>query len=373
MRLRIDAIEMRLVRMRLKDPFETSFGSLTDRMRDCLLLRAEAGGIVGWGECVAGKEPGYSYETTGTAWHALSEFFIPAVLKEPILGIEDFCVRTAAYKGHPMARAGLEMALWDLTGKRDEKSLKSMLGGQRESVPVGVSVGLQPDVESLLRTVARHLEEGYRRIKLKIKPGRDVAPVSAVRQAHPDLDLQVDANSAYTFEDASVFHQMDDLGLVLIEQPLAEDDLVDHSRLQASLRTPLCLDESITSARHARQAYEITACRIINIKPARVGGLSEALRIHDYCRSVGVPVWCGGMLETGIGRASNLALASLPGFKLPGDISASDRYYELDIIKRPFSLNEDSTIDVPDLVGLGVEVDMGALDQVTVRKKRYAV
>jgi O-succinylbenzoate synthase len=240
-----------------------------------------------------------------------------------------------------------------------------MFGGTPEKVEVGVSIGIQESASALVRTVASYLEKGYRRVKIKIKPGREVAETSAVRRAHPDLRLQVDANSAYTLETAGALKPLDDLNLLLIEQPLFEDDIWDHRLLQAEFKTPICLDESVVSPRHARYALEMEACRIINIKPARAGGLSQGIAIHDFCRARGVPVWCGGMLETGVGRASNLALASLPGFILPGDISASDRYYHRDITNERFVLNRDSTIDVPDKPGLGVTIDEAALKQFT--------
>jgi O-succinylbenzoate synthase len=365
----IEAIELRHVRMQLQSPFETSFG--VEHERDCLIVRLEAEGLVGWGECAVSSFPGYSYETTGTAWHVLSDFFIPAVLGQRISEVSDFISLLAAYKGHNMARAGLEMALWDLMGRAQRIPLARLLGGRRKRVPVGVSVGIQPDVKRLLSTIESYVQAGYQRVKLKIKPGRDLVELQAARRAFPDLKLQVDANSAYSLEDKEVFVGMDDLGLLLIEQPLAEDDLLDHAALQEALKTPLCLDESILSARHARQALEINACRVINIKSGRVGGLAEALKIHDLCSARGRPVWCGGMLETGIGRAANLALASLPGFTLPGDISASDRYYAEDIAEPRFQLNADSTIGVPDKPGLGVEVVPEALERATLRTERF--
>ena len=369
MTLTIDDIEMRHIRMRLVSAFETSFGVEHDR--EAIVVRLRAGGLEGWGECVAGAFPGYSYETVGTAWNILEAFFIPAVLARPLASIEDYRAAVDSYKGHPLARAGLELALWDLEGKTKQSPLSALLGGVRSSVPVGVSIGIQPDSATLVRAVEGYLAEGYRRIKLKIKPGRDIEEVRAVRQAFPDVALQVDANSAYTLEQGPAFAVLDDFGLLLIEQPLAEDDLLDHARLQARLKTPLCLDESILSRRHARQALEAGACRVINIKPARVGGLVEAVAIHDFCDRQGVPVWCGGMLETGIGRAANLALASLPGFTLPGDISASARYYAHDIAEPTFTLNADSTIDVPRSPGLGVEVLEDELERVTVRKATF--
>jgi O-succinylbenzoate synthase len=368
--MRIERAQLDHLRMPLVSPFETSFGREAER--DCVIIRLDSEGLVGWGECVADSTPGYSYETAGTAWHVLADFFLPAVFGEDLSGPGDLAQRLRPFRGHPLARAGLEMALWDLEGKQTGVPLSALLGGKRGRVPVGVSVGIQRDPDALLATVEEYLADGYRRVKLKIKPGRDVREVRAVRERHPELLLQVDANSAYTLGDADVFESMDDLGLLLIEQPLHEDDLIDHSRLQARLKTAICLDESILSARHARQALEIGACRVINIKPGRVGGLAEAVAIHDLCLARGAPVWCGGMLETGIGRASNLALASLPGFTLPGDISASDRYYLEDIAEPRFTLNPDSTITVPNRPGLGVEIVPQALDRYSLRRESFS-
>jgi o-succinylbenzoate synthase len=253
-----------------------------------------------------------------------------------------------------------------LLGKRDSKSLKEMIGGTRGKVEVGVSIGIQESASAMVRTVESYLRSGYRRVKIKIKPGREIEETSAVRRAYPDLRLQVDANSAYTLETADALKPLDDLDLLLIEQPLYEDDIWDHRKLQAEFKTPICLDESILSPRHARYALEMEACKIINIKPARVAGLSQGIMIHDYCRVKNVPVWCGGMLETGVGRASNLAIASLPGFILPGDISASDRYYQRDITNERFVLNDDSTITMPNGPGLGITMDEEALKQFTI-------
>jgi O-succinylbenzoate synthase len=356
--------------MRLKSPFVTSFGVELDR--DCVIIELNSQGVTGWGECVAGISPGYSYETADTAWHVLNEFFVPALLEDPISSPGDMRGRIAEHRGHPLARAGLELALWDLFGRSSNRSLAKMLGVERTRVPVGVSIGIQPNSDRLVETVHEYVRQGYPRVKLKIKPGRDVDDVAAVHAEFPWLPLQVDANSAYALSDVAVFRAMDDFGLLLIEQPLAEDDLLDHSLLQSRLRTPVCLDESILSVRHARQALELDACRVINIKQARVGGLSEAVAIHDMCFSYGIPVWCGGMLETGIGRAANLALAGLAGFQLPGDISASDRYYDRDIAEPTFRLNQDGTIDIPRGVGLGVEIDRRALREVTLRQQALA-
>ena len=361
--MKIESITLHHISMPLVAPFETSFGRETDRQ--CILISLQAQGLIGYGECVATRDPGYNYETTGTAWHILKDFIAPLLLNQDVTDAQDFQKRVDGIRGHHLAKSGVEMALWDLLGKRDGKSLREMFGGTRDRVDVGVSIGIQESASALVRTVESYLEKGYRRVKIKIKPGREVEETSAVRRAYPDLRLQVDANSAYTLENAGALRPLDELDLLLIEQPLYEDDIWDHRKLQAEFKTPICLDESVVSARHARYALEMEACKIINIKPARVAGLSQGILIHDYCRSRSVPVWCGGMLETGVGRASNLALASLPGFVLPGDISASDRYYQRDITNERFVLNADSTIDVPNGSGLGVTIDREALRQFT--------
>ncbi len=365
--MKITEVTLRHVSMPLRSPFETSFGR--SEARDCLLLEAHAGDLTGYGECVADRDPGYSEETVQTAWHILSDFILPAVLGKDLQSAHDLQQRIDFVRGNRMAKAGLEMALWDLLGKSQGRSLRELLGGQRTKVDVGVSVGLQDSPATLVKVVEGYLKQGYRRIKIKIKPGRDVGDARSVRQAFPDLRLQVDANSAYLLETAGALLPLDELSLLLIEQPLSEDDLWDHSQLQKQFKTAICLDESILSARHARQALEMGACRIINIKAGRVGGLNEGKLIHDLCLNRGVPVWCGGMLETGVGRASNLALASLPGFSLPGDISATERYYFEDITDQTFTLNSDSTIDVPSGPGLGVTINQPALDRVTLAKK----
>jgi len=361
--MKITQINLYHLRMPLVSAFETSFGRIHNR--DCVLVEVFADGMVGYGECPADRDPGYSYETIGTALHILQDFIIPAVLGLEITNAEDLQKRMAFVRGHLMAKAGLEMALWDMLGKAYGKSLREMLGGVHQSVEVGVSVGLQESPHRLVEVVQEYIKLGYQRVKIKIKPGRDVGDADKVRREFPQLRLQVDANSAYTLESAASLAPLDELGLLLIEQPLAEDDLWDHSQLQARFKTPICLDESITSPRLARQALEMKSCRVINIKPGRVGGLSQGQAIHDLCREQGIPVWCGGMLETGVGRASNLAMASLPGFTLPGDISATDRYYDEDITTERFVLNPDSTITVPDAPGLGVSIDSAALKRAT--------
>lgn len=359
--MKLERITLYPLKMPLVSHFETSFGRIYER--ECVLVKIESEGLVGWGECVADRDPGYSYETTGTVLHILQSFLLPRLIGQDVADTADFQRRVAPIRGHHLAKAGVEMALWDLIGQRQGKSLRELFGGVRERVEVGVSVGIQDTTDDLLRVVEGYLREGYQRVKLKIKPGRDVRETEAVRRAFPDLRLQVDANSAYTLETAACLRPLDDLELLLIEQPLYEDDIWDHRLLQRQMKTPICLDESIISPRHARYAIEMEACRVINIKAGRVGGLSQALAIHELCQAAGIPVWCGGMLETNIGRASNLALASLPGFTLPGDISASARYYRQDVTRETFTLNPDSTITVPTAPGLGVTVDEARVKQ----------
>jgi O-succinylbenzoate synthase len=367
--MKIDDITLLHVKLPYVSPFQTSRWIETDH--ECVLVRVHAGGLTAWGECVASAIAAYSYETTKTNWHILEDFLIPAVLGADLDGVPAYRECVEPVMGHNMAKAGLEMALWDLFAQRDGMSLQAALGGSGDRVRVGVSVGIQATVDRLLEVVNGYLAQGYARVKLKIKPGRDVDETVAVRRAHPDLLLQVDGNSVYRLSDAQHLAALDDLGLLLIEQPLAHDDIVDHAKLQALLKTPICLDESITSVEHARWALELKACRVINIKPGRVSGLHEGRRIHDLCHERGVPVWMGGMLETGIGRASNVALASLPGFTLPGDISASARYYHEDVIDPPFVLNPDSTVSVPTGPGLGVNVQAAIIERYMLYEKTY--
>ena len=349
------------MRMPLVAPFETSFGSIDTR--DCILVEIYSEGLTGWGEVVADRDPGYAWETCGTAWHILPDYIIPKILGKDVQDAFEFQNIVKHVRGHQMAKAGVEMAIWDLQGQVQGLPLRNLFGGVKERVEVGVSVGLQKSPKALVKTVENYLSDGYRRVKLKIKPGRDISEVQSVRKQFPELRLQVDANSAYSLETASALLPLDAYDLLLIEQPLAEDDLWDHSQLQKQFHTPLCLDESITAPRHARQALEMGACRVVNIKQGRVGGLSQSIAIHDLCNEQNVPVWCGGMLETGVGRAANLALASLPNFKLPGDISATERYYHQDITNEIFILNADSTIDVPDKPGLGITINRKALER----------
>ena len=358
----IDRIALYLVNLRLVAPFETSFGVEHDRQ--CVIVRVEAGGLTGWGECPAERTFGYSYETTTTVWHALKDFLIPRSLGQPI-DIAAACRLGERLRGHNMARHGLEAALWDIVAQQQGLPLSKALGGTRDRVAVGVSIGIQSSADALIARIEDYLAQGYGRIKIKIKPGYDLEIVNRVREKFPKTLLQVDANSAYRMPDAPLFEALDEYGLLLIEQPFGWDDIYEHSKLQPLLETPICLDESIHSLGHAALALELKACKVINIKPARVSGFTESRRIHDLCQGHDTPVWCGGMLETGIGRAGNVALASLPNFTLPGDISASNRYYTEDIAEPLFVLNPDSTLTVPTIPGLGVTVNEQALSKFT--------
>ena len=361
--LNIEGVEIRLIRLPLNEPFETSFGKIDSRLIFLVCLHAE--GLRGWGEVVASEEPRYSYETVGTAFHVIKDFFGPALLAEPIKGLADLAKRLSSFRGHNMAKAGLELAYMDLLAQVSQQSLSTLIGGTVKRVPVGVSLGIQPTVSQLLERVERYLSLGYQRIKLKIKPEWDLDVVAQVRRAHPNILLSVDANSAYTFDDREHLKKLDDFDLLMVEQPLQNDDLLDHAKLQQLMKTAICLDESIVGQRQAATALELKSCRIINIKIGRVGGYSEALGIHDSCHSSGIPVWCGGMLESGIGRAHNIALASLKGFTLPGDISASSRYFARDIIQPEVTVAPDGTVTVPDTVGLGFDVDLDFVGALT--------
>jgi o-succinylbenzoate synthase len=354
--------ELRRIHLPLVTPFRTSFG--TESTRDILLIKiTTVDGAQGWGECVAGDLPLYSSEYVTGAQHVIREFLLPR-LTFPDLTAHRVAPALAPIKGHRMAKAALEMAILDAELRTQQVSLGTWLGASRDRVPAGVSVGIADSIPRLLEAVDAYLDEGYQRIKLKIEPGWDVEPVRAVRERFGDIPLQVDANAAYHLADAAQLAKLDDFDLILIEQPLPEEDLRGHAALATRLRTPICLDESITSAQAAADAIALGACRIVNIKPGRVGGLLEARRVHDVCAAHGVPVWCGGMLETGIGRAANVALAALPNFTLPGDTSASGRYWRRDIVTEPFVLR-DGHVDVPSGPGLGIEVDETWLDEIT--------
>jgi O-succinylbenzoate synthase len=361
--VKLEGVELRRIAMPLVAPFRTSFGTELDR--EVVLVRVVAADAEGWGECVAMSAPRYSSEYVDAAADVLRRFLVPALLALPDPDVYRAERAFARFKGHPMAKAALESAVLDVALRESGTSFGAFLGAVHDTVPAGVSVGIMDSVPELLNAVDGYLDEGYLRIKLKIEPGWDVAPVRAVRERYgAELLLQVDANTAYTLADARQLAKLDPFDLLLIEQPLPEHDLAGHASLAQLVRTPICLDESITSAAVAVHAISIGATRIVNIKPGRVGGYLEARRIHDVCAAHGIPVWCGGMLETGIGRAANVALAALPNFTLPGDTSASDRYYTRDITD-PFVL-EDGHVRVPTGAGLGVEPDPDALDAVTV-------
>lgn len=362
--MRIDRLELREIALSLKERFEISSGGRQDRR--ILLLRLDAGGHSVWSECVAAEDPSYSYETTDTAWHILTDFVAPAIVGQHVEDPRALLAPVAWIRGHPMALAGVEMAAWALEATRRGASLRDVVGGEADAVPVGVSVGIQGTDAALIERVQGFVDQGYRKIKIKIKPGRDVDMLRVLRQHFPDVPFMADANSAYTLADVEHLKQLDELDLMMIEQPLSWDDLRDHARLQAELSTPICLDESIRSVRDAELAYELGSGRIINIKPGRVGGFASSIAIHDFCRARGVPVWCGGMLESGVGRAYNLALASLPGFVLPGDISASARYWARDVVTPEFTV-EGGQMRVPSGPGIGVELDLDFIDALTVR------
>ena len=358
--MRVEQVELRRLRLPLVTPFRTSFG--VQHERDVLLVRVRTPDGDGWGECVALSAPVYSNEYVDGAHDVIRRFLAPLLLAAPDVRADDVARLFASFLGHRMAKAAIELAVLDVETRLAGESIAHRLGGQRSAVDCGVSVGITADTPSLVDVVGGYVAEGYRRVKLKLEPGWDIEPVRAVREAFPDVPLQVDANTAYTLGDADRLAALDAFELVLIEQPLAEEDLLGHARLATRLTTPICLDESITSAMSAVQAVELGACRIVNIKAGRVGGYLEAKAVHDACMALGVPVWCGGMLETGIGRAANVALASLPGFTLPGDTSASDRYFTRDITE-PFVL-DDGRLRVPTGAGLGVEADLAYLDEI---------
>jgi O-succinylbenzoate synthase len=369
--MRVEQIELRHVELPLVHPFETSFGR--EEVRQTVIVSVRSEGLTGWGEAATSAGPWYEYETVETCWHVLRDFLAPSVVGREVATPEDVVGLMAPVRGHNIAKMGLEAAVWDLVGKAQRKSVAQLLGGvrgrMRDRVAVGVSIGVQSSARELLYRIGAFWAKGYSRVKIKIRPGWDVDVVRQVRACFADLPLMADANSAYTFADASRLAALDEFGLMMLEQPLAHDDLVEHAELQRRLSTPICLDESVPSLAAARAALALGSGRIINIKPGRVGGLTVAKSIHDLCRERGVPVWCGGMLETGIGRAHNVALASLPGFTLPGDISASDRYFREDLVEPPFVVTEDGMMGVPVGPGIGVAVVPERLEAATRRRE----
>jgi len=363
--VRIDRIELRLLRLPLVQFFETSFGRIHDRQ--FVLVTVEADGTKGIGECVADANPYYSAETTETAWHILSAFLAPLVLGVEFEHPRQVFAAMRLVRGHNMAKAALEMATWDLFGQQEGVPVSRLLGGTRRSIASGVSIGIQDSLDDLVAKVEKELDAGYRRIKIKIKPGWDIGAVERVRSRFGAVPLMVDANAAYSLQDAPHLARLDPYDLMMIEQPLGYEDIFDHAALQQRIRTPVCLDESIHTVRHAQDAIDAGACRIINIKPGRVGGFAESLRLHDLCAARGIPVWHGGMLESGIGRAHNIHLASLSNFSLPGDIAASRRYYQPDLIEPAIDVLPDGTIPVPAGPGIGVHVVPERVERATTR------
>lgn len=352
--MRIERVELFLVKLPLKRPYTTSMATETHGTR--VLVRVESEGLAGWGESVANEDPWYSGETPTTVWHLVEDIIAPRLLVLEITHPRDVSVALATIRENPMAKAAVEMAIWDVAARQAGVPLAEMLGGTRDRILCGVAIGLQSGPDVLMERIDEELRAGYQRVKLKIKPGKDVEIAEAVRARYPDLPFMLDANSAYTLDEAAVFERIDATRPTMIEQPLSHDDMIDHAELQKRIKTPICLDESIRHAEDARKAIAIGATKVINIKSGRVGGLAEAVRIHDVCQKRGVPVWCGGMLEMGIGRAHNVHLASLPNFSLPGDVAASSRYFDREIIGEPFEVRADGTMRVPTGPGIGVTV-----------------
>jgi O-succinylbenzoate synthase len=367
--VKIEKIELFLCRLPLVHFFETSFGRSYDRT--FVLVRVEGASLgnthEGWGECVAEANPYYSSETTETVWHIISSFIAPLVLGKSFAHPRDIFAALHRIRGHNMAKAGVEMAAWDLYARIQGQPLARVLGGTRERIASGVSIGIQDSFDQLMEKIDKELAAGYQRIKIKIKPGWDVDAVERVRAKFGAIPLQVDANAAYTLADTELLARLDPYDLLLVEQPLDYDDVMDHAALQQRIKTPVCLDESIHTVRIARDAIEAGACRIINIKPGRVGGHHASIQLHDLCEAKGIPVWHGGMLESGIGRAHNIHLASLPNFRLPGDIAASKRYYQPDLIDPPIDIAKDGTIEVPTAPGIGVNIVRERVDKATLR------
>jgi len=364
--MKIQRVTLREIHMRLVTPFETSFGRTT--VRRILLLEVEADGHAGWGECVAGEGPFYSPETIDTAWLVLEKYIWPLLRGRELAGALEVWELLEPIRGHNMAKGGIEAAIWDAEAKLKGEPLWRMLGGVREEIASGVSIGIKPSFDELLRAVEKELSAGYQRIKIKIKPGHDIEPVERLRARFPGIKLMVDANSAYSIADAPHLRRLEAFYLMMIEQPLGWDDLYGHVALQRQLQTPICLDECIHSVEHARAAVELGACRIINVKLGRVGGYTRALRIHDLCREGQVPVWCGGMLESGIGRAHNIALSTLPGFSLPGDVTASRRYWQQDIIEPEVEITPLGTIRLHNHPGIGYQPRQDLIEELAVRK-----
>jgi O-succinylbenzoate synthase len=366
----IDRIELSLLELPYVHYFETSFGR--EEERTFILVKVFEDGEVGYGEVVADKSPLYSYETTSTAWLVLQEFLIPRVFHESVADPKEFYEAVQPFKGHSMAKAGLELALWDLHAKKEGLPLWKIYGGTKEEIPSGVSVGIQDTVAQLVDRIAAFLDEGYQRVKIKIKSGWDLDVCRRVRAELGDIPLQADANGGYTVTDMELLKQLDEFDLQMLEQPFPAYDMWDHSKLQAVMRTPICLDESVVSTETVRKALEMGSCQIINIKVGRVGGIVESIKIHDHCQEKGIPVWCGGMLESGIGRAHNLHLATLPNFQLPNDLSASKRYYREDLIEPAVDITPQGMVKVPNEPGIGVSPQEDRIEKATLKKEVFS-
>ena len=357
------------VEMRMKNPFTTSLGTMQNK-RFLILELKDQSGLVGWGEGVAFEEPSYTEETLKTSLHMLEDFLIPKLLGVELTHPDDVYELFRPIRRNNMAKAAIEGAVWDIYAQQSKKSLAEAIGGTQQKVEVGVSIGLQPTDEQLIHKIQQALDQGYKRIKVKIKPGKDIELLRTIRHTFPKVPLMADANSSYTLRDIDLLKQLDEFNLMMIEQPLAHDDILDHATLQRQMKTPICLDESITSLEDTRKAIALRSCGVVNIKLARVGGISEAKRIHDYCKQHGIPVWCGGMLEAGIGRAQCVALTSLSNFTMPGDTAASARYWDEDLIIPEVTV-EDGLITVPQKIGLGYEVNRKVLEKYCIDKKIF--
>lgn len=365
----IKEVNIRKMKMTMKSPFSTSFGTFQDK--EFLLLEVtDELGNTGWGESTAFHSPWYNEETLETNLHMIRDFLIPLVLDKEITHPDEVNELFAPLRKNNMAKAAIEGAIWDLYAKRNKWTLAEALGGTAEKIEVGISIGIQKSTEDLIELVRGYIAEGYKRMKVKIKPGFDVNVIQALREAFPNVPLMADANSAYTLDDIDVLKQLDEFNLTMIEQPLASDDIIDHAKLQKELKTPICLDESIHSLEDARKAFELGSTQIINVKIGRVGGLTESKKIHDFCMENDIPVWCGGMLESGIGRAHNVALTTLPNFILPGDTAGSSRYWEEDVIT-PEVVAEDGYITVPTGYGIGYEPNIKVMDRYTVEQFHF--
>jgi O-succinylbenzoate synthase len=364
--LRIESIELREIRLPLVHFFETSFGRTIER-RIILVRVRDSDGQEGWGECTAGEGPFYNEEWTDSCWETLKKFLGPMVAGVDVDSASEVAGLMRRVRGNRMSKAAIETACWDAEAKRAGVPLWKHIGGSRSEIPCGVSIGIQDSIEQLIDKIQTELDAGYQRIKIKIKPGWDLETIRAVRKRFPEIQLMGDANSAYTLDDIPLFKALDEFNLMMVEQPLAHDDMLDHAKLQAQIKTPVCLDESVRSADDARKAIDLKACRIVNVKLGRVGGHTDARRVEAVCRQNDIPVWCGGMLESGIGRAHNIAMATLEGFVLPGDVSASSRYWEEDIIEPPVTVTSRGTIRASSKPGIGYEINFPRIESLTVR------